>query len=364
MAPSKLLVLQDTRWLSHNVLVGLVVLALSTLLTIVFYRVALHPLSAFPGPISAALSSKWLYRICSTTFPEDVLKDLHKKYYTKALRIAPNEIHISDPSIYKIIYSQTAPYEKPDSFYQCFNNPHSLTSETDQSLHRERRRLLNPYFSKKAVGDLSPLVWSKIEKLENKLRNFKGPLDAYDAVRCLTVEVITKFCFGIDVDLIDENQVSFEANFLDTFDAASHTIVDMVFAPTFNRLKFIMPMPILTRIDKEIANLLRLGETSCMKESLRIASPVPGRLPRIVPKGKAPLIVDGKVIPSGVRQQTIVGMSAYAMHRDENIWGQDAYEFKPERWLDGADKSLDQFLCPFSKGLRSCIGQKFVSPVS
>ncbi|KAF5568406.1 cytochrome P450 monooxygenase [Fusarium phyllophilum] len=473
MGHSNLFLLQDARWLYPNVLVGLVVLALSTLLTIVFYRVALHPLSAFPGPISAAFSSKWLYRICSTTFPEDVLKELHKKYgrvfHTKALRIAPNEIHISDPSIYKIIYSQTAPYEKPDSFYQCFNNPHSLTSETDQSLHRERRRLLNPYFSKKAVGDLSPLVWSKIEKLENKLRIFKGPLDAYDAVRCLTVEVITKFCFGIDVDLIDENQVSFQAGFLDTFDAASHTIVDMVFAPTFNRLKFIIPMPILVRIDKEIANLLRLGEwaqdclnhwakgatladqssypiifdclehlpdrtkkaqavdilaagsdttaltltygifhilsnpavkqrlvdeldaalpdagtnpslseleklpylvynaflssrgllanvfnqTSCMKESLRIASPVPGRLPRIVPKGKAPLIVDGKVIPSG----TIVGMSAYSMHRDENIWGQDAYEFKPERWLDGADKKLDQFLCPFSKGQRSCIGQ-------
>ncbi|UPK91592.1 hypothetical protein LCI18_002527 [Fusarium solani-melongenae] len=458
MALSKLHVLQDTAWPSPDVLALLVALVLSTLLTIMFYRAVLHPLSSFPGPISAALSSKWLYRTCSTTFPEDVLKELHKKYSTKALRIAPNEIHISDPSIYKLIYSQTAPYEKPDSFYQCFNNPHSLTSETDPSLHRDRRRLLNPYFSKKAVGDLSPLVWSKIEKLEKKLRTFKGPLDAYDAVRCLTVEVITKFCFGIDVDVIDENQDSFEAEFLDTFDAAAHTIVDMVFAPTLNRLKFIIPMSILTRVDKKIANLLRLGEwaqdclnhwakgatpvdqsrypiifdclkhlsdrtkksqavdilaagsdttaltltygifhilsnlaikqrlvdeldaalpdvetkpslseleklpylTGCMKESLRIASPVPGRLPRIVPKGKAPLVVDGKVIPCG----TIVGMSAYSMHRDEDIWGQDAYEFKPERWLDGADKSLDQFLCPFSKGQRSCIGQKFVSLIA
>ncbi|KAG5796274.1 hypothetical protein H9Q69_004700 [Fusarium xylarioides] len=375
--------------------------------------------------------------------------DPNGEWNTKALRIAPNEIHISDPSIHKIIYSQTAPYDKPDSFYQCFNNPHSLTSETDQSLHRERRRLLNPYFSKKAVGDLSPLVWSKIEKLENKLRIPKGPLDAYDAVRCLTVEVITKFCFGIDVDLIDENQVSFEASFLDTFDAASHSIVDMVFAPTFKRLKFIMPMPILVRIDKEIANLLRLGEWAqdclnhwakgatladqsrypiifdCLKhlpdrtkkaqavdilaagsdttaltltygifhilsnpavkqrlvDELDAALPDAGtnpslseleKLPYLLhegvtpdcitsarkitshcTKGRAPLIVDGKVIPSG----TIVGMSAYSMHRDENVWGQDAYEFKPERWLDGADKNLDQFLCPFSKGQRSCIGQ-------
>lgn len=111
--------------------------------------------------------------------------------------------------------------------------------------------------------------------------------------RCLTVEVITKFCFGIDVDLVYENQESFEAKFLDTFDAASHTIVDMMFAPSFNRLKFIIPMPILTRIDKEIANLLRLGEVISSQCPIVISSVnnklslvlVGSRLPESLGKG-------------------------------------------------------------------------------
>ena len=39
-----------------------------------------------------------------------------------------------------------------------------------------------------------------------------------------------------------------------------------------------------------------------MRESLRLACPVPGTLPRIVPKDK-PLIIDGKQIAAGVSLQ-------------------------------------------------------------
>lgn len=44
-------------------------------------------------------------------------------------------------------------------------------------------------------------------------------------------------------------------------------------------------------------------QTACIKETLRCAMPVPGRLPRVVPMpqpGTPPFIVDGKVIPPGV----------------------------------------------------------------
>lgn len=39
---------------------------------------------------------------------------------------------------------------------------------------------------------------------------------------------------------------------------------------------------------------------ACVKESLRIGIPVPGRLPRIVPDDR-PFIVDGNCIPPGVQ---------------------------------------------------------------
>jgi hypothetical protein len=42
---------------------------------------------------------------------------------------------------------------------------------------------------------------------------------------------------------------------------------------------------------------------------------VPERLPRVVPVGTEPLIVDEKIITAGA----LVGMSAYTMHFDESI---------------------------------------------
>ncbi|KAB2102850.1 hypothetical protein AG0111_0g8982 [Alternaria gaisen] len=103
-------------------------------------------------------------------------------------------------------------------------------------------------------------------------------------------------------------------------------------------------------------DLLRLEQlpylTACVKEALRCAMAVPGRLPRVVPDGTKPLVVDEKVIPVG----TIVGMSAYSMHYNESIWGEDAREFNPSRWLAADAKDLEKYLVTFSKGARQCLG--------
>jgi cytochrome P450 len=93
---------------------------------------------------------------------------------------------------------------------------------------------------------------------------------------------------------------------------------------------------------------------ACVKEGLRVALPVPGRLPRVVPGATAPpLVVNDKVVPPG----SIVGMSAYTMHNNEAVWGSNAREFEPERWLGEGAKGLDEQLVAFSTGARNCIGQ-------
>ncbi|KAI5369525.1 Putative cytochrome P450 [Septoria linicola] len=98
--------------------------------------------------------------------------------------------------------------------------------------------------------------------------------------------------------------------------------------------------------------------TACIKESLRIAMPVRGRLPRVVPSQESghysPMIVDGgTIVPPG----TVVGMSTYTMHYSETLWGPDARTFNSDRWLGEQSKGLDAYLCTFSKAARSCIGR-------
>lgn len=87
------------------------------------------------------------------------------------------------------------------------------------------------------------------------------------------------------------------------------------------------------------------------KEVLRLQPIAPAAL-RNVPAGET---IDGKVLD---REASII--IPYApLHRNKKLWGEDADEFKPERWLgESPVKHLFSYL-PFSQGPRICIGKDF-----
>lgn len=62
-------------------------------------------------------------------------------------------------------------------------------------------------------------------------------------------------------------------------------------------------------------------------------------------------------IPAGVNLTLLPGL----LHRDPEVWGDDAKEFKPERFSEGAFKAvkIQSSFMPFSLGPRVCIGQNF-----
>ncbi|MBE3043354.1 cytochrome P450 [Candidatus Bathyarchaeota archaeon] len=84
---------------------------------------------------------------------------------------------------------------------------------------------------------------------------------------------------------------------------------------------------------------------------------------RYVPAGGLTL-PDGSFVPEG----TAVGFNAYVLHRNKQVWGEDAEEFRPERWLRDAagGESEEAFKTrmthmnnsdlSFGAGVRKCIG--------
>ncbi|KAJ3959037.1 hypothetical protein N0V92_004368 [Colletotrichum tropicale] len=150
------------------------------------YRVYLHPLSNFPGPREAAKSHSWLYQQTQKDYPEDIYEQIHHKYDAKAIRIAPNELHITDTNLYKVIYRQSNPFPKNEPFYLAFNAPSpTVFTEMDEAKHKERRRMLNPMFSRAGVLKLEDLIRERLALLESKIERLreKQNIDFYDAFR-------------------------------------------------------------------------------------------------------------------------------------------------------------------------------------
>jgi cytochrome P450 family 4 len=63
---------------------------------------------------------------------------------------------------------------------------------------------------------------------------------------------------------------------------------------------------------------------------------------------------NGVTIPAGCQ----VGVLSDTLHRRKDVWGEDADEFKPERFQPDITRHLYSYM-PFSGGPRICIGYKY-----
>ncbi|KAK4560708.1 hypothetical protein LTR86_005286 [Recurvomyces mirabilis] len=88
-----------------------------------------------------------------------------------------------------------------------------------------------------------------------------------------------------------------------------------------------------------------------IQETLRIHSTSSQGLPRLVPPGPG-VDLAGHHFPQGV----VLSVPAYTMHHSKEIWGQDADEFRPERWEKVTERQKSAFI-PFSYGPRACVGR-------
>ncbi|KAI0602099.1 cytochrome P450 [Biscogniauxia sp. FL1348] len=107
---------------------------------------------------------------------------------------------------------------------------------------------------------------------------------------------------------------------------------------------------------------------ACVKEAFRLHPAAGLPLERVVP-GPGGVDVAGRFVRAG----TIVGCSAWIIHRRPEIWGDDVDAFRPERWLvdddaeDGAPeqraekerrvREMNGYMFQFGMGSRTCIGK-------
>lgn len=192
------------------------------------YNLYLHPLSKFPGPKLTAIGS--LYE-----FYYDVIKDgqyiwqierMHRKYgknqssttpdMSEAIidgflqgpivRINSRELHIRDSHYYTNIYAGgSRKVNKDAANVRAFAVPTSAAATVDHDHHRARRGYLNPYFSKRSIISLEPVIHERIGRLCMRLEEamHKAQTICLDsAFSAFAADIITQRFYGEHLDYL------------------------------------------------------------------------------------------------------------------------------------------------------------------
>ncbi|KIV80341.1 hypothetical protein PV11_07847 [Exophiala sideris] len=92
---------------------------------------------------------------------------------------------------------------------------------------------------------------------------------------------------------------------------------------------------------------------ACIKEGLRCHPATGLPMVRVVPEGGA--TIAGRYFPA----KTEVGVNSWVAHANQSVFGKDADDFRPERWLESAERAseMNRYIMTFGAGSRTCIGK-------
>ncbi|KAG9230877.1 cytochrome P450 [Amylocarpus encephaloides] len=312
----------------------------------IIYRLTFHPLARYPGPFlcrigyfyqmyfEAILNGKMLER----------LPALHEKY-GKPL----SNVHIKDPIVFHEINKQNTKFLKDPVAY-TLGIPNAISMLMHPIVHRQRREILNPSFAKRRINFLEDVMYEEIEKVFEKVEEYAAEgriIPIQEAYYCYTGDIISRVIFGKSLDLIE----------LPNFGMQRVKQLRAFTRGIWVSIHFGIIRTIITSLPRRLAELTneawpKVVWTGFVRETLRYAHGIPGRLTRVVPEGGLYIPSIDDTIPAGY----VVGMSHMMIHNDPEIF-EDPMTFKPERWFGEKGKELDHWLLSFSKGTRDCLGK-------
>ncbi|KAI5848510.1 cytochrome P450 [Morchella snyderi] len=174
------------------------------------YRLYLHPLSRIPGPALAALTP--FYEAWYNLFAHDgrfifhARENLHDKY-GPIVRIAPNEVAISDPDFYNKVHYPGSQFEKDPVTYDAFGFGDSIFTTPTNELHAKRRAPIKDYFARRSILAVEPVLLGTIKKLLGRMdaavEKQQQLFDLQNGLRATSVDMSTTFSFNFPLGMLD-----------------------------------------------------------------------------------------------------------------------------------------------------------------
>lgn len=183
-----------------------------TVLTIVIYRLYFHPLSKFPGPLLAKLTSLWIYKEAYRGTESSTLAALHAKY-GPIICIAPNELDIADGNVLDSIYIKSGGFLKAP----CYRNfdidgfP-TIFSTIDPSHRSTLSTLVLPLFTQNSIRDGKDVIVGCVDRMVSRLgqdaeqsKKSGKPINILTCARSFAVDTVTSHFFGKSYGGLEEN---------------------------------------------------------------------------------------------------------------------------------------------------------------
>ena len=154
------------------------------LLTKAIFHRFFHPLSGYPGPFWASITTLWYFRSVRCGVEENLSTPLHNKYGL-FVRVAPNILSIADAKEIDTVYgphgdktlTKTDFY---DGLASHISARRDVFSERDETKAAERRRLVASLYSQSAILDYEPAMEAVTGDLEERMAAFAESGEVFD----------------------------------------------------------------------------------------------------------------------------------------------------------------------------------------
>lgn len=249
---------------------------------ICIFRLWFSPLAKFPGPRLAALTgwTETYYEILhgdGGQFSKVYARwhEIYGKYrgpnlivfvvmlkYTSLpgpiIRIKPDELHIQDASFFETLYVRSGSLDKLQSLENRFNNPSALLNTPKHSIHRIRRKALDPFFTRRKITEYVPTISEMLERICERIeKDFlvcSRILLIQEMWGCFSTEVIVNYCFGLSKQFIEA------PDFRSAFHGAMMDIEDQVHImtqfPILYRVMNLLPDRLIVWMQPKMSSMI------------------------------------------------------------------------------------------------------------
>lgn len=162
------------------------------------------------------------------------------------VRVGPNEVHINDTGFAeKQFFSNSLRRDKFEYKMRMQGMPKATSATIPHDLHKERRKILNSFFSQKQISLLYPHMYECVEQLCSLLENARKEqviVNLRTVLTCFTSDVVTMFTFGRSTHLLESKDYADEWRGIFEFLRKIHLFKHFPFLRTVLR---ITPHPVL-----------------------------------------------------------------------------------------------------------------------